>query len=183
MESPIYPFFNGLIGLLQACLADVALEDLPNAILRIWGIPPSSGMEYVGVGFDDLLITLADDTFLFEHALEFVHQSPGQSAGSGRLGLGVLGWEEHSVPTEVDVPDLHPDELSHSTPQFIDHLKHQLASIIVHAVEELLEFIDGQIANDLAEAFVPFHRVSHSYRNVKGLLKPIGGVTWATKGL
>ena len=171
------------VGLLQARLVDIVLKDLADAILRVWGIPPSSGMIYVGVGFDGFLVTLADETFLLEHAFEFVHQSSGQSVGSGRLGLGVFGREEHRVPTEIDVPDLHPDELSHSAAQFIDHLKHQLAAIVLDVVGELLELIGGQVPNDLAEAFVPFHPVSHSYRNVKGLLKPIGGVTWTTKGL
>jgi hypothetical protein len=50
--------------------------------------------------------------------------------------------------------DLDADELPYPAAQLIDDLEHQLVGIVVDAVEELLQFILGQIANDLAEAFV-----------------------------
>jgi len=49
---------------------------------------------------------------------------------------------------------LNPDEFADPTAEFIDHFEHQLVTVIVNAVEETLEFIDGQIADDFAEAFV-----------------------------
>ena len=81
--------------------------------------------------------------------------------------LGVLGREEDCATAEADVPDSHLHELTHPATQLIDHLKHQLVGVVVHAVEELLELIESQIADHLAEAVVPLHASASSVRALR----------------
>ena len=67
----------------------------------------------------------------------------------------ILCRKEHRASTEVHVLDLNPHEFADSTAEFINHLEHQLVTVIVNAVEKTLELIGGQVADDLAEAFIP----------------------------
>jgi hypothetical protein len=154
-EHPQVPAAGVLaIDLLQACLVDIVLEDLPDAVLIVWGIPASSWVKYVGIGLYDPVIALAHDPLLSEHTLELIGQPLGQGAGSRGLGFGVLGRKKDCASAEADVPDLDLHELTYPAAQLIDHFKHQLVRVIVHGVEELLELIEGQITDDLAETFV-----------------------------
>ena len=69
-------------------------------------------------------------------------------------GFGILSRKEHCAATEVYMLNLNPHEFTHPAAKLINDLEHQLVTVIVNAVEETLEFIDGQIADDFAEAFV-----------------------------
>lgn len=72
------------------------------------------------------------------------------------FGLSILCGEKNCASTEVQMLYLNPDKLADSTAEFIDDLKHQLMIVIVNTIEEILELINGQIADDLAEAFIFF---------------------------
>lgn len=50
--------------------------------------------------------------------------------------------------------ELDPNELTHPATQFIDHLEHELVTVGVHAVEELLEFLICQVPYRLSEPFI-----------------------------
>ena len=111
-------------------------------------------MEEVGVGLEDLLIPLVHQAFVSQEALEFIGQAPGQIADAWVSGLGVLGREEDRAAAEMYVLDLNPHELPDPAAQFINDLKHQLVTVLIDAVEELLQFILCQVADDLAETLV-----------------------------
>ena len=70
------------------------------------------------------------------------------------LGLGVLLGEEHRASGEVEMLELDANELTDTAAKLVDYLKHQAGSVIVNAVEELLEFLVGQIAYYLAKTLV-----------------------------
>ena len=49
---------------------------------------------------------------------------------------------------------LDAHELTHPAAQFVDHLEHQLVVVVVDGVEELPQFLDGEVSYDLAESFI-----------------------------
>lgn len=69
--------------------------------------------------------------------------------------LRIFRRKENSASTRVYVLYLNPDKFSDTTAKFINYFKHQLMIIIVNIVEEILELINGQVADNLAETFIP----------------------------
>ena len=70
------------------------------------------------------------------------------------FGFGMFCREKHCASAEVDVFYLDFYKFSNSAAELVNHLKHQLMTVIVNTVEKTLEFINCEIANDLAEAFM-----------------------------
>ena len=58
------------------------------------------------------------------------------------------------------------DKFADSTSEFINHLKHQLVVVVVNAVEEVLEFVNGHISDDLSKTFIRFGAFVLSARNL-----------------
>lgn len=75
-------------------------------------------------------------------------------AGSGMVSLGVIRREEYGATIEVHMFVLNANELTDTAAELIDGLEHELVPVIVNAVKELGQFVDGEIPNDLAESFV-----------------------------
>jgi len=69
--------------------------------------------------------------------------------------LRILRRKEDSPSTKVYVLYLNPEKFSDTTAKFINYFKHQLMIIIVNTVEEILKLINGQVADDLDETFIP----------------------------
>jgi hypothetical protein len=72
------------------------------------------------------------------------------------LCLGVLGRKENSASAEVYMLYLYPYEFADATTEFVNYLEPQLMTVIVNTVEEILEFVNCEVADDLAKTFIPF---------------------------
>jgi len=79
----------------------------------------------------------------------------------------ILRRKEDCAATEVYMLYLNPHEFADSTAEFINHLKHQFMSVIVNTVEEILEFVNCEVADDLAKTFIPFWAFAFSARNLR----------------
>lgn len=109
----------------------------------------------MSLSLPDSVAALGDDPFLPEHALYFVGQAFRQVTDSCMFGLSIFGRKENSASTKVYMLYLNLYEFADATTELVNYLKHQLMIVIVNTVEEILKFIKGQIADDLAKTFVP----------------------------
>lgn len=103
---------------------------------------------------------------MLEHACYFIGQAFGQVADSCMFCLCILSGKENCASTEVYVLYLGPYELADATAEFVNDLKHQFVVVTVDTVEKTLEFINGQISDDLAETFIRFGAFALSARNL-----------------
>lgn len=71
-------------------------------------------------------------------------------------GLGVLGWEKNTVPTEIQVLELNPHKFTDPATEVIHHPENEFVPVVVHGVLEFLPFVHGQISDDLAEPLIAF---------------------------
>jgi hypothetical protein len=154
-EHPQVPAESVLsIDLLQARLLNIDLKNLPNPVFSVGVIPPSSGVKYVGLRFQEPFVPLTEDSLLAKKTLDLVGQSLGQMAGPGMTGLGVFSREKDRAATQVQVLALDADELADTAAELIDRLEHEFVPVVVDAVEELGQFVDGEISNDLAKSLI-----------------------------
>jgi len=98
---------------------------------------------------------------LAKKTLDLVGLSLGQMAGPGMTGLGVFSREKDRAATQVQVLGLDADELPDTAAELIDRLEHELVPVVVDAVKELSQLVEGEIPDDLAESLVLSRCLDH----------------------
>jgi len=148
---------------IKAGLSDALEEDLADAVFGIVRVGMAGRMEKIQFLILEILIPLRHPSIRFEHALHLVHQSHRKATEPPVPCLGVLFRKKDRGTGEVEMFELNSYELSDSASEFVDHLKHELLAIFHGAIEEFLEFLQGQVPYRLAKTVV-FSRRLHICR-------------------
>ena len=75
-------------------------------------------------------------------------------ACTAKTGFRVLSGKEDVASPEIHVFELYPDELPDSASEMVYESEHELVAIILDYIEELLPFVQREVADNFAETLL-----------------------------
>ena len=121
--------------------SDISSEELPEPVFGIAALRGPPRVEEVLGRALHARASLGHAAGLPKIALQVVHEAAGKVADAPLLGCRVLGREIDRAAVECHVLELDPDELADPATQLVHRPHHQLVSVIIDRIEELLQLL------------------------------------------